>query len=519
MSIGSARVWISMAALVAAVFVVPEAVTALAPPPPNIVVILADDMRFDQMDDMPTVMRELVGKGRSFERGFIVDPVCCPSRTSFLRGQYAHTTSVFDIGGPWGGRNQLMTARAETEMLNTWLDPTHFTALVGKYLNGYTSVPLPGPAGSWDFGRVLHKPGYPAGGWTYTDGMRRRTGQEYSTEFLNRSAVDAIEASGEEPVFLWYAPYAPHNPMIPRSMHANETEQCGDVDYRESPSFDEARTDTAVVDGLSGMKDKARWQKNRKPFASEKALSEGRTKPMNGCRALLSVDDGVAAILAALERKDPGLDHTVVVFTSDQGVQYGEHGWLPKRIAFEGTIQVPYVMRADGLLAEQPTVDAINLVLNIDLAPTLLELAGASGSPGCPTEDPYRARCLERGGGFDGTSFTTLLGPSVEPVPGFADRVFLIEMFAEGTFPEYCAVRSADAKLIRYDRDSGPDFEGYDLTGAYGRADPFELHSVVSSNAKGVVTFRAGGRDLYEDLYPSLRSLCDPLPPGYPAFP
>jgi arylsulfatase A-like enzyme len=331
--------------------------------------------------------------------------------------------------------------------------------------------------------------------------------------------VDAIEASGEEPVFLWYAPYAPHNPMIPRSMHANETEQCGDVDYRESPSFDEARTDTAVVDGLSGMKDKARWQKNRKPFASEKALSEGRTKPMNGCRALLSVDDGVAAILAALERKDPGLDHTVVVLTSDQGVQYGEHGWLPKRIAFEGTIQVPYVMRADGLLAEQPTVDAINLVLNIDLAPTLLELAGASGSPGCPTEDPYRARCLERGGGFDGTSFTTLLGPSVEPVPGFADRVFLIEMFAEGTFPEYCAVRSADAKLIRYDRDSGPDFEGYDLTGAYGRADPFELHSVVSSNAKGVVTFRAGGRDLYEDLYPSLRSLCDPLPPGYPAFP
>jgi hypothetical protein len=390
-------------------------------------------MRFDQMDDMPTVMRELVGKGRSFERGFIVDPVCCPSRTSFLRGQYAHTTSVFDIGGPWGGRNQLLTAGTETEMLNTWLDPTHFTALVGKYLNGYTSIPLPGPAGSWDFGRLLHKPGYQAGGWTYTDGMRRRTGQEYSTEFLNRSAVDAIDASGEEPVFLWYAPYAPHNPMIPSATYENETEQCGDVDYRESPSFDEAHTDTAVVDGLSGMKDKARWQKNRKPFTSSKALLEGRTKPMNGCRALLSVDDGVAAILAALERKDPG--------------------------------------------------------------------------------------CLQRGGGFDGTSFTALLGPSVELAPGFADRVFLIEMSDDGTFPEYCAVRSADAKLIRYDRDAGPDFEGYDLTGAYGRADPSELHSVVFSNTKGVVSFRAGGRDLYEDLYPSLRSLCDPLPPGYPAFP
>ena len=518
-----ARVWISVAALVATAvvataFVVPDAVTAQAPPP-NIVVILTDDMRFDQMDDMPTVMGELVGKGRSFERGFIVDPVCCPSRASFLRGQYAHTTSVFDIDGPWGGRNQLLTAGVETEMLNTWLDPTHFTALVGKYLNGYNSVSLPGPAGSWDFGRVLHKPGYPAGTWTYTDGTSRRTGQEYSTDFLTRSAVRAIGDAGDEPVFLWYAPYAPHNPMTPAPSYEDETAQCGDVDYRVSPAFDEARTDTVVVDGLSGMKDKARWQKNRKPFSSAKALNEGRNKPRNGCRALLSVDDGVADILAALEQKDPGLNNTVVVFSSDQGVQYGEHDWLPKRIAFEGTIRVPFVVRADGLLGEQPTVDAENLVLNIDLAPTLLDLAGVSGSPGCPAEDPFRARCLQRGGGFDGTSFIALLDSTVAPAPGFADRVFLIEMHDDGPFPEYCAVRSADAKLIRYDRDAGADFEGYDLTGAYGRADPFELHSVVFSTNRGVVRFRAGGRELYEDLYQSLRSLCDPLPPGYLAFP
>ncbi|MGZ8631558.1 MAG: sulfatase-like hydrolase/transferase [Actinomycetota bacterium] len=123
--------------------------------PPNIVVIVTDDMRFDLMDDMPIVQRELVGKGRSFERAFITDPVCCPSRTTFLRGQYAHTTSVFSINGEWGGRKQVLEAGVETQMLNTWLDPNYYTAMVGKYLNGYNSVALPGPAGSWDYGRVL----------------------------------------------------------------------------------------------------------------------------------------------------------------------------------------------------------------------------------------------------------------------------------------------------------------------------------------------------------------------------
>lgn len=512
------RALISVMAVAAIVFVVPSRVVAQASPP-NIVVIITDDMRYDLMDDMPTAMRELVDKGRSFERGFTVDPVCCPSRASFLRGQYAHTTSVYDIDGPWGGRSQLLTARMEEEMLNTWLDPTYFTALVGKYLNGYTATPLPGPAGAWDFGRVLHKPNYPAGSWTFTDGSVRRTGQEYSTHFLTRSAVEAIERAGTEPVFLWYAPYAPHNPQQPEPKYANESAECGDVDYRTSPSFNEAATDSAVIDGLTGMKDKARWQKYRRPFSAAKGLAEARTRPLNACRSLLSVDDGIGTILAALEEKDPGLDDTVVVFTSDQGIQYGEHNWIAKRIAFEGTIRVPYVVRADGLLGEQPSIDAENLVLNIDLAPTLLELAGVVTTPGCPTEDPFRARCLERGGGFDGESFAPLLRAAVEPTAGFSDRVFLVEMHDDATFPEYCAVRSADAKLIRYDKNAGADFEGYDLTGAYGRADPHELHSVVFSDKTGRVRFRSSGQELYDDLYPELRSLCDPLPPEYVAFP
>jgi hypothetical protein len=237
----------------------------------------------------------------------------------------------------------------------------------------------------------------------------------------------------------------------------------------------------------------------------------------------------VGRILAALEAKDPGLDNTVIVFTSDQGVQYGEHNWAAKRIAYEGTIRVPFVVRADGLLgAGGGVADSSDILLNIDVAPTFLELAGAVGTPGCPasTEQPFATRCNERGGGFDGKSFAPLLMPTVTPRTGFDDRVFLIEMSDDATsFPEYCAVRGPDGKLIRYDKDAGPDWAGFDLTGAYGRADPNELHSVVWSDPTTLdsIHFRgdvdgvpgAVGHALFDDLYPYLKTLCDPLPPYY----
>jgi N-acetylglucosamine-6-sulfatase len=507
--------------------IAPVSVTA-APTPPNIVVIITDDMRHDQMGDMPTVVSDLIGKGRSFDAGFIVDPICCPSRTSFLRGQYAHTTSVYDIDGPWGGWGQIRTADLEQEMLPVWLDRAgYFTAEVGKYQNGYTALVKPpgwdywrgkngGYQNNFKFACIAPDPSCPT---TSKWQIYSSTNPGYEAHEVTNRALEAIQRSGSAPFFGWFSYFAPHSPMTPEPKYVDETKQCGDVDYRTMPGFNEPATDTAIVDGVTGLKDKARWLKNKKAWTSDQAFFEGVTQPRDGCRALLSVDDGIAQILAALDAKDPGLDNTVIVFTSDQGVQYGEHSRTQKRVPFEGTIRVPYVVRADGLLGEQATRDASNLVLNIDLAPTLLELAGATESPGCATEEPFRKACLDRGGGFDGKSFASLLTPVVIPTPGFSDRTFLIEMHDDQTFPEYCAVRSPDAKLVRYDKDVGADFEAYDLTGAYGRADPHELHSVVYSGSDGVPKFRAGGQQLFNDLYPALKQLCNPLPPEYLPFP
>jgi hypothetical protein len=198
---------------------------------------------------------------------------------------------------------------------------------------------------------------------------------------------------------------------------------------------------------------------------------------------------------------------------------------MAKKVPYEETIRLPFVVRADRWLEETPRVDATNLVLNIDVAPTLLALAGhpdpASVAPGCPnSDDAFEDACVDAGGGFDGESFAPLIDPSLGPYVG--RDAFLIEHWdplvqtSTGTdVPAYCAVRTHDAKLIRYWKGSswGFDWEGYDLA-----ADPFELHSLVYSGRDGVPTFRGRGREIYDELLPELIRLCDPRPPEYPPF-
>jgi len=168
--------------------------------------------------------------------------------------------------------------------------------------------------------------------------------------------------------------------------------------------------------------------------------------------------------------------------------------------------------------------DNKDLIANIDLAPTLVDLAGGNSktiTPGCPnSNDRFETACVARGGGFDGFSFAPLLTGSGTYVPRTA---FLIEHWdplvntSRGVgVPTYCAVRSSNAKLIRYWKGTawGFDWEGYDLS-----ADPNELHSVVYSGTDGIPQFRGNGQAIYDALYPRLAALCSPPPPEYPAFP
>lgn len=518
------RAWLLLPALVAALLAPTPAVTAQGASP-NIVVILTDDMRTDQLAKMPTVQSELVARGTTFTNMLIQDPLCCPSRVAFLRGQMAHTTGTYNVQySDYGGWSWVRRAKLENETLAVWLDRAgYFTAEVGKYVNGYNSLVKPpgwdywrgkrgGYLNDFSFACIAPDPSCPTSSrWqAYSS-----TNPGYEADEVTVRAVEAIERSGSAPLFGWFAYYAPHNPHTPPSRYANETTICGDADLSliNDPAFNERVQDT--VDGTS---DKPRWLKNRGAFSASK-ISSYRTQMKQSCRALLAVDDGVASILGALDAKDPGLTNTIVIFASDQGTENGEHMHPHKKVPYDATARAPFVLRMPG--PSTPTIDA--LLSNIDLAPTLLEITGASGSPDCPSDPTggYRAACEARGGGFDGMSFAALLqgGDFVER------QAILLEHWdpvtISGKVPTYCSVRTKTAQLTRYyaNATAGPDWEGYDLT-----ADPHQLHSLVySTDASGTARFRPGGQALFDALYPALKTLCSPLPGGggaeYPAFP
>jgi len=237
------------------------------------------------------------------------------------------------------------------------------------------------------------------------------------------------------------------------------------------------------------------------------------------CEASLAMDDGVGRIVDALQTKDPGLRNTIIVFTSDQGLQNGAHMQTEKKVPWDESAKLPFVVRDDALLRGQPAIDR-DLLANIDLAPTVLDLTGATGSPGCGTDSSiYATTCRARGGGFDGFSFAPVLSGS-----GYTPRsVLLMEHWDPSALtekvPTYCAVRSRTGLLVRYwaDDTSKSDWEGYDLT-----TDPSMLHSLVYSAegtpATATPTFRPGGEALYLSLVSALHRLCSPQPPEYPGF-
>lgn len=184
---------------------------------------------------------------------------------------------------------------------------------------------------------------------------------------------------------------------------------------------------------------------------------------------LASVEDGVADIFKTLENQKQ-LENTLIIFTSDEGYFYGEHGLsVERRLAYEESIRIPLFMRWPKLIKAGTVVD--QFALNIDIAPTLLEIGGASA----PKE-------------IHGRSLVPLL--SGEKVP-WRDS-FLIEYFSDKVFQRvskmgYQAVRDERWKYIHYIELGGMD-ELYDL-----KADPYEMNNLAARSQAGetVVQMRA----------------------------
>jgi N-acetylglucosamine-6-sulfatase len=343
--------------------------------PPNIIVIVTDDLDARSVACMRNVQTLLAEEGVTFANAFVTTPLCCPSRASILRGQYAHSHGVLNNTGDNGGFPAFYRLDDEESTVATWLqDAGYRTALAGKYLNRYPKGAAEShvPPG-WDEWSAFASSDEDEGGSYYSgyalneDGRIVVYGQQpsaYSTDVLAARATDFVARTSAAggPFFLYIAPYAPHGPSTPASRH---TEAFSDLQAPRVPSFDEADVD-----------DKPAWVQALPPLNDEQiALLDDRYRQR--LRSLLAVDEMVASLVETLGAAGT-LDNTYIVFTSDNGYHLGEHGIpIGKQSPYDESLRVPLIVRGPGVAAGA-VVDS--MALNIDLAPTFAELAGTSAA-------------------------------------------------------------------------------------------------------------------------------------------
>jgi arylsulfatase A-like enzyme len=374
---------------------------------PNIVVIMVNDMRADDLNGpwMRQTRRLLGSEGVRFANTFVPLPLCCPARSSFLTGQYPHNHGVWGHGPPWG-----FPAFDDAETLPVWLQQAGYnTAFLGKYLNGYRGHdPDAGadngfyvPPGWTDWKAALGLQGtYSYWGTNLNDNGRLLSLEgQYQTRAYGRigSSMIRLWAAEPSPFFFWLNFTAPHtgrpceaddpgcvfggtNPKLdaedPRvgATPAVPPDRRGRHDdlVRQAPGVDFASdSDSAGKPGY------LRYRPALTRFQREGLVEVARQR----YEAESVVDDQVARLITALRRTGE-LDDTVVMFTSDNGYFLGEHRLrLGKVLPYEPSIRVPLLMRGPGIPKGELRTDPFSM---IDFAPTILALAGARA--GLPTD-------------------------------------------------------------------------------------------------------------------------------------
>jgi N-acetylglucosamine-6-sulfatase len=372
----------------AAVFLLPtggiSAQDDAAPGPaatgPNVVVVMTDDQRYDDMRTLPRV-RHLIGDaGVTFTRSYASYPVCCPARATFFTGQYAQNHRVRCLypwcGGGYGRLNQ-------REYLPVWLQRAGYvTAHIGKFLNGYGKERPPDKPRGWTewYGLIDHLT-YRMWGYDIFENDRRHTygsvmrelPRYYQTDVLTEKAVDFIRRrSGDaDPFFLSVAYLAPHH-------ESGQTQRLTGKLVRAAPRH-RGRYSHLPITRPPGyneddMSDKpsfvARFNRRITPKREAAILKRIRER----WESLLAVDEGVARIINEL-RRDGELDNTYVIFTSDHGFMQGEHR-IPqgKMVPYDPSTQVPLLIRGPGIPHGRRTKA---LVGDVDLAPTVLDATPA----------------------------------------------------------------------------------------------------------------------------------------------
>jgi len=416
---------------------------------PNIVFVLVDDLRWDALGctghpfaKTPNIDR-LAKEGALFRNFFVSIPLCSPSRASFLTGQYPHTHGVVDNSDHSALSHKLVTF---PKLLH---DAGYETAYVGKWHMGNDDSPRPG----FDHWVSFKGQGAYLNPVINVDGNASKV-DGYMTDILNGHAVKFLKAPHPKPFCLYLAHKAVHGPFTPAERHkdlfANDT-------MKPAPNHGDSLEGKPAITRPVESPPNAKNPKKKKAAARAAAaagtparLPEGTVRSQ--LRALAAVDEGIGEILKALEVSKQ-LDNTLVIFTSDNGFFWGEHGLADKRWAYEESIRDPLLMRYPPRI--KPGVTFEQFALNIDIAPTLLDLARV------PIPKSVQGQ--------------SLLPLFKDPkTPGRAS--FLTEYFQEKQYPQtptWQAVRSPQWKYIHYPGLKEMD-ELYEI-----KADPYELKNRI----------------------------------------
>lgn len=430
-----------------------------APKSPNIVFILTDDQDSESIQFMPRLKSLLIEPGTSFSNYMINVSLCCPSRVSFLRGQYAHNTQIYGNILPLGGFEKVYSLGLESSTIATWLQASGYrTGLIGKYLNEYpkgvseTYVP-PG----WDEFYAPVSGTY--AGFNYTlneNGTLVRYGnrpRDYGIDVYSEKAVEFIQAAAMDtrPFFLYISTFTPHQPAVPAPRHRD---LFPGARVPRIPSFNEAD----VSDKPQGMSDL--------PLLSDRQIAAIDDLYRRRLQSLQSIDEMIATIVATLESAGQ-LKNTYIVFASDNGFHLGHRRLMPaKQSPFVEDVRVPLIVRGPDVPGGR-VVDY--LAGNIDLAPTFAEWAGIT------TPDFV-----------DGRSLVPL--SSGDPLTETAwRRAFLLEKSGGGQQPwvpayqaivtdQYLYVEYATDEIGLYDLSKDP----YELDNIKERADPALLNQLAA---------------------------------------
>ncbi len=406
---------------------------------PNIVFILSDDHRWDVMSCMrhPVIktpnMDRLAKEGVRFSNAFVTISLCSPSRACFLTGKYAH------LHGVQGNFTPFPTATMTTfpQILKK---AGYETAFIGKWHMDSQDEVQPG------FDRWV---GFKAHG-VYNNPVFNIDGQHvrqkgYMTDLLTKYATDWLKQDHKAPFLLYLAHKAPHAKCVPAERDAKL--------YSSDPIVPPASS----TDPLTG---KPEWEKEWPSVAKNGMLQKGKEvyeeTVRNYYRTINGVDDSIGQVLETLKQIGQ-LENTIVIYCSDNGYYLGDHGMWDKRSAYDESLRIPFLVRFPKMVKPGRVED--RMILNVDLAPTLLDLAGVP----IPSD-------------MQGTSFRPLL----EGKPAKWRDAFLYEYFAEKPYPEVpsmVGVRTTRWKYIEYPGD-GINAELYDL-----KDDPTELKNLAQDPA------------------------------------